>query len=226
MFDRLKKVFARDASPAVAATPGNSPLELWAAGLGFNVVRKGATEEFSLSGQVGGKPFRLDRTSPSRAFIVDHELRARAELDVDPEVSVMVINRQLRDALEKKAYENYTDSLQTTLDTSMPEEVRWLAMYDEMGWESGAVPGFWKRYSIVADTREHAQQWVNPELMQALLDWPAGLPEQEPPFIMILQRGKIYLRMEFTPSDLPTLQHATGVVVTACESALARWAGA
>ena len=223
MFDRLKKVFAKRAVP-VAAALGNSPLEQWATTQGFTVVRKGASEEFSLSGRVAGKPFRLDRTSPSRAFIVDHEIRARAEIDVDPEVSVMVINRQLRDALEKKAYENYTDPLQTTLDTSMPEEVRWLAMYDEVGWETGAVPGFWKRYAIVADAREHAQAWIGPAMMQTLLDWPDVAPQPQPPFILILQRGKIYLRMEFTPTDLPTLQHTTEVVVKACESALAQWA--
>ena len=225
MFDRLKKVFGKSAESAAPAA-GDTPLELWASSLGFVVARKPGTDEFSLSGAVDGRPFRLDRAAPSRAFIVDKELRARAELDVDPEVSVMVINRQLRDALEKKAYENYTDSLQTTLDTSMPEEVRWLAMYDEAGWETGAVPGFWERYSIVADLREHAQAWVGPELMQALVDWPQPTAQAQAPFIMMLQRGKLYLRMEFSPAELSTLQHATSVFTTGCAAALARWSRA
>jgi hypothetical protein len=38
------------------------------------------------------------------------------------------MNRPLKEALEKRACEKYTDTLQTTADPSLPEEMRWLAM--------------------------------------------------------------------------------------------------
>jgi len=216
MFDRWRKVFGKTAASAVAPVPA-TPLEMWAQTMDYTIARKGNTEEFSITGQCGGRPFRLDRTPPSRTYIADRELRARVELGADPAVAVMLITRPLRDALEAKAYENYTDSLQTTLDAGLPEEVRWLAMYDEVGWETGALPGFWNRYCAVADAREQAQAWVGAPLMQVLLDWPeAG---SIPPFMLMLQRGRLYMRMEFTPADLATLQHAMRVLELAAASA-------
>ncbi len=216
MFERWRKVFGKTAEPAAPQVPA-TPLELWAQAMDYAIARKGRTEEFSMTGQLGGRPFRLDRTPPSRAYIADRELRARVELGADPSAAVLLITRPLRNALEAKAYEDYTDSLQTTLDAGLPEEVRWLAMYDEVGWETGAVPGFWSRYCAVADAREQAQAWVGAPLMQALLEWPeAG---SIPPFMLMLQRGRLYMRMEFTPADLATLQHAMHVLELAADSA-------
>ena len=38
--------------------------------------------------------------------------------------------------------------------------------------------------------------------------------------MMLLMQGKAYLRMEYRPADLPTLQHAALIFTSACESAL------
>ena len=54
------------------------------------------------------------------------------------DVAVLTINRPLKEALEKRAYKMYTDTLQTTEDPGLPEEMRWLAIYDEAGW--GTLP--------------------------------------------------------------------------------------
>ena len=35
-----------------------------------------------------------------------------------------------------------------------------------------------------------------------MLDWPEPAPSAEVPFMMMLLRGKAYLRMEYTPADL------------------------
>lgn len=220
MFERLKKLLtARGPAPQLAVG-ASTPLDRWARAQGFALVHKERSQNFSMSGELDGKAFRLDRTAPSRRYIVGSELRARVVLGIAPEVSVMVISRALRDALEHEAYADYTGRVRTTLDASMPEEVRWLAMFDEMGWERGAVPAFWPRYAIVADVRAHAQAWLGAALMQALLDWPSPAAEASP-FILHLQRGKLYLRMGFTPEDLPTLQRVTEVLALASAAALA-----
>jgi hypothetical protein len=39
--------------------------------------------------------------------------------------------------------------------------------------------------------------------------------------MLLLLQGKAYLRMQYTPADLPTLQHAALVFTRACEAALA-----
>lgn len=222
MFERLRKVMSRRgrerASP-LPAGPG-TPLSRWAEARGLELAHTAHSQDFSLSGQVAGRPFRLDRTAPSRRYIDGSELRARVELDIAREVSVMVISRALRDALEHEAYTDVTDPVRTTLDARMPEEVRWLAVFDEVGWEGAELVQFWPRYAIVADLRAHAQAWMGAELVQALLDWPSAALEQ-PPFMLTLQRGKLYLRMAFAPDDLPTLQHAMHVLALASSAALA-----
>ena len=68
---------------------------------------------------------------------------------------VLVMNRPLKEALEKKAYQMFTDQLQTSVDPSLPEEMRWLAMFDEVGWD-GLPSEFWTRYAVLTDRREHA----------------------------------------------------------------------
>jgi hypothetical protein len=134
---------------------------------------------------------------------------------------VLVINRPLKESLEKRAYQIFTDPLQTSVDTNLPEEMRWLSMFDEVGWDK-LPPVFWKRFSVLTDRRESAMSWLGPQVAQRMLTWPTPGPSPEVPFMMMLLRGKAYLRMEYSPAELTTLQHAALIFSTACESALTR----
>jgi hypothetical protein len=225
MFDRIKKAFSRDAKEAEPAAASALPSQLmqgpvseWAATQGFAFSMQGSGN-LVVEGKVAGRPWRMELGQPSRQYILGEELRARAELGLDEDVSVMLINRPLKEALEKRAYSMITDSLQTKADPNLPEEMRWLAMYDEVGWES--LPReFWQRYAVLTDQREHAQAWIDQPLVQQLLDWPQPAPSAEVPFLLLLLRGKTYLRMEYAPAEITTLQHAAQVFTGACESAV------
>jgi hypothetical protein len=224
MFDRIKKAFSRaapeasepDASPSQMA---NGPVSEWAATQGFAFSADGTGHGIALEGQVSGRPWRLQLGRPTRHYIRGEEVRARAELGIQNDVAVLVINRPLKDALEKQAYQTYTDPLQTSVDATLPEEMRWLAMFDEVGWE-GLPQAFWGRFSVLTDKRENALKWVNPHLARMMLDWPLPAPSAEVPFMIVLLRGKAYLRMEYSPADLGTLQHAALIFTSCCESAL------
>ena len=148
------------------------------------------------------------------------ELRARTDLRVDEDVAVLVMNCSLKEVLEKQAYALYTDTLQTIVDPELAEEMRWLAMYREVGWE-GLSPAFWGRYSVLTDKRAHALAWLDQNLADLLMSWPEPAPDGQVPFVLMLLRGKGYLRMQYTPADVPTLAHATLIFTRACESALA-----
>jgi hypothetical protein len=191
----------------------------WAGTQGFSFTDMDAGKGFSLTGKVSGKPWRMELGRPSRNFIRGEELRARAELGINEDAAVLVMNRPLKEALEKKAYSIYTDSLQTTADPNLPEEMRWLSMYEEVGWDSLARP-FWARYAILADQRENALAFMDTNLADLLMGWPEPAPLPEVPFMLMLLRGKAYLRMEYSPAQMPTLQHAAAIFTCACESAL------
>ena len=217
MFDRLKKAFSQADAQGSRPVVVNAVSE-WAGTQGFSYSGQGDGGGFALTGIVAGKPWKLERGKSSRDYIRGEELRARAELKLNDDVSVLIMNRPLKEALEKRAYAMYTDTLQTTADPSLPEEMRWLAMYPEAGWES-LPPEFWKRYSILAENRDQALAWVDPHLAELLMAWPEPSLNEQVPFILMLLRGKAYLRMQYTPADMPTLEHAAQIFIYACKSA-------
>jgi hypothetical protein len=218
MFERLKRVFAPSAAPP--ATGRADAVSEWASTHGFSYSSQGKDQGLVLTGKIRGKPWKLESGAPSRDYIRGEELRARAELGIDGDISVLLMNRPLKETLEKRAYSIYTDTLQTTADPSLPEEMRWLAMYEEFGWSS-LVPDFWERYTVLADQREHALAWIDSNLAELLLYWPQPGVDAQTPFILTLLRGKAYLRMQYNPGDIATLQHAAVIFTSACEAALA-----
>lgn len=218
MFERLKKALT-GAAPADTTHSRGDAVSEWAGMQGFAYTGNGDGRGFALQGHVNGRPWKLERGAASRQYIRGEEIRARAEVKVNEDVSVLIMNRPMKDVLEKRAYQMYTDTLQTTADPNLPEEMRWLAMYAEVGWSSLPDP-FWARYAVMADQREHALAWIDPNLASLLLAWPEPAPEAEVPFILMLMRGKLYLRMQYTPADMPTLEHAATVFTSACESAI------
>lgn len=223
MFDRLKKVFARGEPDQSALRAENAsgitPVSEWAGTQGFSYFHQDKGQGFLLTGQVRGKPWKLECGPSSRSYILGDELRARAELGVNGDAAVLIMNRPLKESLEKRAYAIYTDTLQTTADPSLPEEMRWLAMYEEFGWSS-LVPDFWERYTVLADQRDHALAWIDSNLAELLLHWPQPGVSAQTPFILMLLRGKAYLRMQYSPGDIATLQHAAVIFTSACEAAL------
>lgn len=195
-----------------------SKVSEWAGmqGLAFSQRRDGRGG-YHVEGKVGGKVWRLEQGQPSRDFIVGTELRARAELGVREDVAVMIMSRRLKNDLDKRAFALYTDSLQTIADPNLPEEMRWLSIYEEVGWES-LGDGFLNNYAILADSKDNALAWLNQELVASLMAWPHLDPAV--PKILMLLRGKAYLRMQYTPADMPTLEHAALIFTSACESAI------
>jgi hypothetical protein len=223
MFDRIRKAFGKPGDAPRPSEPTSSrfadaPVSEWAATQGL-VFSSDQTGSLALDGRVQGKRWRLERGRPTRDYIVGEELRARAQLDLHEDIAAMVMNRALSERLEHKAYERSTDHLQTSIDGNLPQEVRWLAMYEEAAWP--ALPEtFWNRYSVYTDMPEIATNWIGAPLAELMLKWPHPGPSDQVPFMLLLMRGKAYLRMEYRPSDLPTLQHAALIFTSACEAAL------
>ena len=220
MFNRIKKAFQRESRDSESSLSHQTPERVseWAATRGMT-FSSGLGNTLSMAGKVGGRSWRMELGKPSRDYIVGEELRARAELGVLDDVGALIISRPLKDALERRAYSMITDTLETTAEARLPEEMRWLAMYDEVSWE-GPPQAFFAHYAVHAGKREHALAWVDDYLVEQLMArlQPAALPAV--PFMIVLLRGKCYLRMQYLPAETSTLDHATDLFVGACESAL------
>ena len=136
MFDRLRKAFATPAglgtTPSTTGQPvSNQDVARWAAQQRIAMVAHAQDGHFDLGGDLGN-PARLESGPPTRPYVQGLELRGRADVGADPDAAVMVLNRPLREALERHVYSSITDSLRTSADAHMPEEMRWLAMYEEV----------------------------------------------------------------------------------------------
>jgi hypothetical protein len=191
----------------------------WASLQGWNYSKRAdGRGGYQLEGKVGLKTWRLEQGKPSRDFIKGIELRGRAELDLRDDAIVMIMSRQLKNDLEKRAFALYTNSLQTIADPNLPEEMRWLSIYEEVGWE-GLGTAFLNHYAILSDNRSTAMQWLDQGMVDALLKWPDFDPAL--PKILMLLRGKAYLRMQYNLDDIPTLEHAVHVFTHACTQAQA-----
>src|SRR3569623_161217 len=116
MFDRIKKAFGKDAKPEAAPSSmlHAGPVSEWAATRGFGFSVDDTGQNIALEGKVAGRPWKLVLGKPTRNYIFGEEVRGRAELGIDENVSVLVMNRPLKDALETRAYEMYTNNHQPT----------------------------------------------------------------------------------------------------------------
>lgn len=221
----MEDPWGRGTDMTASATGNTGQTALGWAGLdGLARVVQAGDGTFCVSGVLDGHPWRLERAPASRDYLVGEELRGKAELGIRGSVTVVIMNRVLKETLEKRAYSLYTDTLETQASPVLTEEMRWLALYPEAGWDS-LSDAFFHRYSILAERRADAMAWLTPELVALLMGWPEPAPDNTVSFILMLMRGKAHLRMQALPhaavADLPAQIHAVRLLVSASEVAVA-----
>ena len=222
MFDRLRKALHLPGSPNAARPVSNQEVVRWAATQRLAVVPQAVDGHFDLGGDLNGHPWRLECGNPTRDYVRGLELRGRADLGVDPDAAVMVLNRPLQESLEGNAYNAITDTLQTTVNASLPEEMRWLAMFEEVTWP-GLPASFRRHFAVVAERIETAQRWIHAPVVSQLLnivEGEGGAVRAQSPLLLMLVRGKVYLRMEHTQRSLTEIAQATQLLLAAAQGAL------
>ena len=240
MFEKIKNLFGK--SEAVDATDSErgslasaSPIEsdeyamskeAWAAAENFAKARKlvfaprPGQRGYTLDGQVQGKAYKIERGSPSRQYVQGVELRARCDLGVSPNAVLMVVNRHLKKSLDENTYSAFTDTMETMVNSNMPEEVMWMTMYGEVGWQD-LGERFINDYCILAEDKSHARAIVDAPLVKALTSWPEHKLTR--PVIFMLMRGRLYMRMQFD-DDSFMLEHAIDCFTLFCQNVLAQQA--
>ncbi|WP_291009292.1 hypothetical protein [Hydrogenophaga sp.] len=191
MFDLLKTALNRSPKPGAM----DESLVQWANErlLSHMGMVGGA---YALGGRLLDRPFRAECLASARQYITGMELMAKSDLGLTPAVNVILMNRNLKRQFETQAQAHYadvTDTLQTTAK-ALPEELRWLSLYRDAGWE-GPAPAFWARYAVLTDTPEVARHWVDGDTVDMLMEWPLDVSPGTPVLFM-LTRGKTYLRMQ------------------------------
>lgn len=216
MFEQLRKAFGLNNHPKAGsqgvATPGQ--LALWAGAQRWDFAFEGEPDRFVLQGQVVEHPWRLESGAPTRDYIQGTELRVRAELALSPDAHVMVINRALKEELEGRVYGAITDSLQTTVNQSLPQEMRWLSIYEELRWPQMPA-SFLRAFAVVGEDLDTARHWVNAALVSQLMRDQQQVPPGQVPLVLMVSDASMALRMQSTARYLPDLEYAMALFLTA-----------
>ena len=211
MLDALRRFLAGGAhggdGRAVAA---------WVARRGAHLVR--TSKALVIDGAMGPRAWRLEWGTPQRGYIQGNELRLRMELGLSQELHMMLLSRPLMDELERRTFENFTATMQTQIDASTPEEMRWLAMYPKIA--LAANLDFRHRFAVVSSSPQAAVAWIAGPVAERLSSAARGPLAGATPFLVMTLRGRIYLRLELPTLDLATFDAMVDLFETAAERAL------
>jgi hypothetical protein len=213
MLESIKRLFG---SPAVE--PEWPDAAAWAQrrGHGFKRTRDG--HGFVVEGRLEGVPWRLEWGPAQRPYIEGRELRLRMELDLPSDMQMLLLSRPLMELLEKQTFERFTQGLQTQIDTSTPEEMRWLVMFPKV--DMSSVRGLRPHFGLVASDAEQCLAWVGGPLSNLLEDAAGGLLRDGVPFVLMTLRGRAYLRLRLDVPGPEALSAALAIFETAVAQAV------
>lgn len=213
MLEGFKKLISR---PAPVSEWGD--VAEWAKTNKLKFKREQEGEGFVISGGPEGKPWRLEWGPPQRQYIEGHELRLRMELGLSPNLQVLLISQPLLENLERQTFEQFTESTQTVIDANTPEEMRWLAMFSKVPYQASKEVR--TRFALVSSLSIEAAAWVEGALARQLEAAAAGFLKSEPPFVLMLLRGRAYLRMQLPKPSVSRMAQAVGLFEVAVVQAL------
>lgn len=212
MLDKFKRWLGAESSFDIHAVSQWSRQQGW----DFKRVREG--DGFALDGVWSQHPWRLEWGPSQRSYIEGRELRLRMELDLPPDLQMLVLNRALVELLESHAFDQYTQTTQTIIDSSAPEEMRWLAMFPKVN--LATQKSLRNRFGAWSNLPTSALWWIEGALATSLeelaKDW---LPE-DIPFVLMTLRGRLYLRVQLPVASQALLSHLQGLFMTAAEQAV------
>ncbi|HET7794076.1 MAG TPA: hypothetical protein VFL64_11895 [Rhizobacter sp.] len=213
MLDAFKKLISRP-------PPGPEWREVseWAKRNKLAFKRESEGTGFALVGGMESKPWRLEWGPPQRNYIEGNELRLRMELGLSPNLQMLLISQPLLETLERQTFERFTESTQTVIDSNTPEEMRWLAMFSKVPYKASKEVRM--RFALVGNVSAEAESWVEGALAHQMEEAAAGFLKGEPPFVLMLLRGRAYLRMQMPEPDVAHIGQSIGVFETAVLQAL------
>jgi hypothetical protein len=193
-------------------------LDGWVHRRGDRLKRVRGGEGFVIEGAHDGHVLRIEWGPPQRDYLRAAELRVRWELGLPLGMEMLVITRGLADLLEAEAYDCLTMDQQTAVDTALPEEARWLAMYEHLPAET-LPAGVQSHYMVVSSQLPWAEQWIDGDLGTRLARAPARWLGDTPLVLMTL-RGRLYMRTEAAMLDEAFMDGLRGLAEAASQRAL------
>jgi len=198
--------------------PDFSEVSAWAKKKGHQFKRERDGNGFVVDGKFGELPWRLEWGPPQRTYIQGKELRCRMELGLPPDLQMLIVSKSLMEALEKQAFEQFTESNQTEMGAATPEETRWLVMFPKIPINGSKT--LRSTFAGVSGLPNEGPAWLEGPLGHALERAAGTLLRFTPPFVLMTLRGWLYLRLEQRSADETDVAAALALFETAASEAL------
>jgi hypothetical protein len=192
----------------------------WSRQYGAHLRPASSGEGFTIEGLAERRPWRLDWGPSQRSYMPGQELLMRVELGLPSDLQMLLMNRSLAASLEAVAFEQCMQTMQTVVDFSAPEEVRWLSMFPK----ARLCPDLAERYEAWSCAPSLASWWIEGPLSSALQELAYRHLPEHIPFLLMTLRGRLYLRCQLPVPTPEVLEPLRGVFTLAAEQAV-RMAG-
>jgi len=188
MFDTIKR-WMGSAPDAGGADP--KVLTTWARGAGHAVKTvSGSTPGLVIESPTG---WRLEWGPTQRPYYVGHELRFRCDCGVPGDVQMLWISKAMAHNLETDVFQRFTDAMQTRVDNTLPDEMRWLAMHPKVLLTDR--PLLARRFLLLSNAEALTLQWLDADLLDALEAAATTWWTDNLAMVMTVNRGLLTIRM-------------------------------
>lgn len=204
MLESLKRMFQRP--PEAPAWPA---VQAWADGRGRQYKRTRDGGGFVVDGSYEGRAWRLEWGESQRDYLLGYELRLRMDLELPGAMQLLLLSRALMREMESETFERYTDHLQTQIDSTTPEEMRWLVMHPKLGLKP--LPELRARIGAVGMPVPALARWLEGPLARQLERTTAGLLADDRPFVLMTSRNRVVLRLTLPEPEPAALDEAVAL---------------
>ncbi|MCH8178266.1 MAG: hypothetical protein IIA02_00585 [Proteobacteria bacterium] len=195
MFDALKRMIS---GPAAANGDTGQVLGAWAKAEGhaFKRVKDRTGGGFVVEANEG---WRVEWGESQRPYIMGKELRFRCDTGMPHDVQMVMVSKTLAQALESDVFSRFTNAMQTQIDNSLPDEMRWLAMHPRVSLQ--ASPTLAKRFMLLSNAEAVAKAWLDAGVLSALDDAAAVWWTDTLVLVLTLNRGILTMRTAGQPLE-------------------------
>jgi hypothetical protein len=192
MFESIKRLLGS----APAAGDEGDVLAAWAKAEGHTFKR---VKDRSGGGYVVETvhSWRVELGASQRPYIEGKELRYRADTGVPGDVQLIMITKVLAQVLESDVFSRFTNAMQTQIDNTLPDEMRWLAMHPRVSLSSSPILA--KRFALFCNADAVATKCLNESLVTALESAASTWWADNLMLVLTLNRGMLTMRMAGQP---------------------------
>jgi len=213
MFASIKRLMG---SGAERGNEGET-LAAWAKSEGHlfkNVRSKGGRAGYVVEDPSAG--WRVEWGTSQRSYIKVQELRFRSETSLPPDVQILLTSKVVSRTLEAEVFSSFTNAMQTQVDNTLPDEMRWLAMHTKVALPESSVLS--KRFVVLSNADEVARRWLSPQLLQVLEEAATSWWADTLTLVLTVNRGRLTMRMPGQPLQVAQLKAVSALFEHATDS--------